>query len=338
MNTEELAFVNRQLAGMLKSGIPLEAGLKKMTESMSSGRLKDQLGKLGDRLENGQAVEQAVEGLDLPDTYKRLLVLGQESQSMPKVLSCVADYYERIGTLVTRLRGLAIYPMLILVCGLLVAGLMAFLSSMLKNDIADLTDAIIGSGRSRASEFFGSSWISIFPMGVFAVGFLLYLIVLRSQKMRRFFSWKIPMLRDAALAQYAGLSEALLASGARLPEVIGMIRKLEAGSAMETDLALIEQNLAEGHAGYDSASRGCRTIPDFFNWIVAQSGEDITAGFGHARTIYTSRAESKMQAFLYCFLPVNILLVGLLLLVFFIPQFTVATDLLYMIESLGGAE
>ena len=334
MNTEELAFVNRQLAGMLKSGIPLEAGLKKMTESMSSGRLKDQLGQLGDRLEKGQAVEQAVDGLDLPDTYKRLLALGQESQSMPKVLSCVADYYERIGTLVTRLRGLAIYPMLILVCGLLVAGLMAFLASMLKNHLAILTDDFFGRGRSELSQLFASSWISIFPMGVFAVGFLFYVIVLRSQKMRRFFSWKIPMLRDAALAQYAGLSEALLASGARLPEVIGMVRKLEAGSAMETDLAQIEQNRAEGHAGYDSASRGCRTIPDFFNWIVAQAGEDVTAGFGHARTIYTSRAESKMQAFLYCFLPVNILLIGSLLLVFFIPMFSVAADLLKMIEGI----
>ena len=334
MNTEELAFVNRQLAGMLKSGIPLEAGLKKMTESMSSGRLKDQLGQLGDRLEKGQAVEQAVDGLDLPDTYKRLLALGQESQSMPKVLSCVADYYERIGTLVTRLRGLAIYPMLILVCGLLVAGLMAFLASMLKNDLAILTDDFFGRGRSELSQLFASSWISIFPMGVFAVGFLFYVIVLRSQKMRRFFSWKIPMLRDAALAQYAGLAEALLTSGARLPEVIGMVRKLEAGSAMETDLAQIEQNLAEGHAGYDSASRGCRTIPDFFNWIVAQAGEDVTAGFGHARTIYTSRAESKMQAFLYCFLPVNILLIGSLLLVFFIPMFSVAADLLKMIEGI----
>ena len=332
MNTEELAFVNRQLAGMLKSGIPLEAGLKKMTKSMSSGRLKDQLGQLGSRLEKGQPVVQAVEGLDLPDTYKRLLVLGHESQSMPKVLSCVADYYERIGTLVTRLRGLTIYPMLILVCGLLVAGLMAFLSSTLKDDMADITDH--GIGRSGLSRFFGSSWISIFPMGVFAVGFLFYVIVLRSQKMRRYFSWKIPMLRDTALAQYAGLSEALLASGARLPEVIGMVRKLEAGSAMETDLAQIEQNLAKGHTGYDSASRGCRTIPDFFNWIVAQAGEDVTAGFGHARTIYTSRAESKMQAFLYCFLPVNILLIGLLLLVFFLPTFSVAVDLINMIEGI----
>ena len=108
MNTEELAFVNRQLAGMLKSGIPLEAGLKKITESMSDAKLKGQLAELGERLEKGQAMEQAVEGLDLPETYKRLLALGQAGQGMPRVLTCVADYYERIGSLTTRLRGLAI--------------------------------------------------------------------------------------------------------------------------------------------------------------------------------------------------------------------------------------
>ena len=236
MNTEELAFVNRQLAGMLKSGIPLEAGLKKMTESMSSGRLKDQLAQLGSRLEKGQPVEQAVEGLDLPDTYKRLLVLGQESQSMPKVLSCVADYYERIGNLATRLRGLAIYPMLILVCGMLVAGLMAFLAFTLRDDLGDLT-MVNEMNPSTAATPFHNSWISLIPVALFALGFLFYMTVLRSQKMRRFFSWKIPMLRDATLAQYAALSETLLASGARLPDVVGMVRKLEAGSAMETGAA-----------------------------------------------------------------------------------------------------
>ena len=188
MNTEELAFVNRQLAGMLKSGIPLEAGLKKMTESMSSGRLKDQLAQLGSRLEKGQAVEQAVEGLDLPDTYKRLLALGQESQSMPKVLSCVADYYERIGNLATRLRGLAIYPTLILVCGMLVAGLMAFLAFTLRDDLGDLT-MVNEMNPSTSATLFHNSWISLIPVALFALGFLFYMTVLRSQKMRRFFSW-----------------------------------------------------------------------------------------------------------------------------------------------------
>ena len=44
-----------------------------------------------------------------------------------------------------------------------------------------------------------------------------------------------------------------------------------------------------------------------------------------------------MQAFLYCFLPVNILLVGGLLLFFFLPFFDVYTDLINMMDNLGGS-
>ena len=330
MNIEELAFVNRQLAGMLKSGIPLEAGLKKITESMSDSKLKAQLDELGDRLEKGQAVEQATDGLDLPETYKRLLALGQAGQNMPKVLTCVADYYERVGTLATRLKGLAIYPMMILVCGLLVTGLMAYLSSILRADLID-----ISQGGPTFSEVYQSGALSAFPAGVFGTALLFYIVVLRSQKMRRYFSWKIPMLRDAALAQYAALTEALLASGTQLPEALGMVRKLETGSPLETDLAAIEQRLAEGQSSYAEAANESKTIPGFFNWIVGQADEDIAAGFGHARTIYSSRAEHRMQSFLYCFLPVNILVIGLFLLSFFVPHFSLLSEVIRMLEGFG---
>ena len=166
MNTDELAFVNRQLAGMLKAGVPMEVGLKKITESMTGSKLKAQLEELGSRLERGQLVDKAVVGLDLPETYKRLLALGQASQSMPKVLICVADYYERIGTLATRLKGLAIYPMLILVCGLIVSGLMAYLSTVLKDDLVSITQTDGGNynGQHPIFEVYGSVWFSVFPM------------------------------------------------------------------------------------------------------------------------------------------------------------------------------
>ena len=331
MNTEELAFVNRQLAGMLRSGIPLEAGLKKIAESMSDNKLKGQLAELGERLERGQAMEQSVGGLDLPETYKRLLALGQASQGMPKVLTCVADYYERIGALTTRLRGLAIYPVLILVCGMAVAGLMAYLTSMLKGDLYDITD-----GMPDAYNLVASPWFSIFPVFLLALVLLFYGIALRSRNMRQYFAWRIPMLRDAALAQYAALTEALLASGARLPEVIGMVRRLEAGTAMELDLAKIEKNLEAGLGSYEAAASESTTIPGFFNWVVGQTGEDVTTGFGHARTIYTSRAETRMLAFLHCFLPVNILLIGILLLGFFIPHLILASNVIRMIQNLGS--
>lgn len=336
MNTDELAFVNRQLAGMLKAGIPMESGLKKITESMTDSKLKAQLNQLGSRLEKGQLVDKAVVDLDLPETYKRLLALGQASQSMPKVLICVADYYERIGTLATRLRGLAVYPMLILICGIIVSGLMAYLSVVLKNDLVSITQTAEGdTGRAPWFSIYGSVWFSVFPMCVFLVGLCVYSFILRSQKMRKYLSWKIPMLRDAALAQYASLTEVLLSSGAPLPEVMKMVSKLENGSEMEADLKKIEQRLSEGQASYEAASRGCKTIPGFFNWIVSQGGEDVATGFSHARSIYSGRAENKIQAFLHCFLPINILLIGILLLGFCLPHLAILTDLLNMIEQLG---
>ena len=336
MNTDELAFVNRQLAGMLKAGIPMESGLKKITESMTDSKLKAQLNQLGSRLEKGQLVDKAVVDLDLPETYKRLLALGQASQSMPKVLICVADYYERIGTLATRLRGLAVYPMLILICGIIVSGLMAYLSVVLKNDLVSITQTAAGdAGRAPWFSIYGSVWFSVFPMCVFLVGLCVYSFILRSQKMRKYLSWKIPMLRDAALAQYASLTEVLLSSGAPLPEVMKMVSKLENGSEMEADLKKIEQRLSEGQASYEAASRGCKTIPGFFNWIVSQGGEDVATGFSHARSIYSGRAENKIQAFLHCFLPINILLIGILLLGFCLPHLAILTDLLRMIDQFG---
>ena len=336
MNTDELAFVNRQLAGMLKAGIPMESGLKKITESMTDSKLKAQLNQLGSRLEKGQLVDKAVVDLDLPETYKRLLALGQASQSMPKVLICVADYYERIGTLATRLRGLAVYPMLILICGIIVSGLMAYLSVVLKNDLVSITLSEETRGESpQWFSIYGSVWFSVFPMCVFLVGLCVYSFILRSQKMRKYFSWKIPMLRDVALAQYASLTEVLLSSGAPLPEVMKMVSKLENGSEMEADLKKIEQRLSEGQASYEAASRGCKTIPGFFNWIVSQGGEDVATGFSHARSIYSGRAENKIQAFLHCFLPINILLIGILLLGFCLPHLAILTDLLNMIEQMG---
>ena len=43
MNYEEFAFANRQLAGMLQSGIPLEGGLRQLCREMRQGSLRAEL-------------------------------------------------------------------------------------------------------------------------------------------------------------------------------------------------------------------------------------------------------------------------------------------------------
>ena len=54
MKWDEFAFVNQQLAGMLKTGIPLEGALRRLCETMRHGRWRTELELLQADLANIQ--------------------------------------------------------------------------------------------------------------------------------------------------------------------------------------------------------------------------------------------------------------------------------------------
>ena len=71
MKLDEFAFVNQQLAGMLKSGVPLEGALRQLCETMRRGELRDEL----------QAIEaDLAQGTPLRDTD--IKIVG----TLPKII------------------------------------------------------------------------------------------------------------------------------------------------------------------------------------------------------------------------------------------------------------
>ena len=60
MNYEELAFVNQQLAGMLKSGIPLEGALRQLCANMRRGPCRTELEALERDLARGVPLKDAL--------------------------------------------------------------------------------------------------------------------------------------------------------------------------------------------------------------------------------------------------------------------------------------
>jgi type II secretory pathway component PulF len=60
MNLDEFPFVNQQLAGMLKSGIPLEGALKQLCATMRRGALRGELEKLEADLTQGVPLAEAL--------------------------------------------------------------------------------------------------------------------------------------------------------------------------------------------------------------------------------------------------------------------------------------
>lgn len=87
INPEELAFVNLQLAAMLKRGIPLEGAIRQLAESMKQGRLKTELQVLTDDLVRGIPLKEAVGRRRLPDLYIRILEVGAQSNDLPAILN-----------------------------------------------------------------------------------------------------------------------------------------------------------------------------------------------------------------------------------------------------------
>ena len=59
MKLTDLAFVNQQLAGMIRNGRPLEGALQQLCADMTKGRLKNELTALEQDLASGTPLSKA---------------------------------------------------------------------------------------------------------------------------------------------------------------------------------------------------------------------------------------------------------------------------------------
>ena len=95
MKNDEFAFFNRQLAAMLREGIPLEGALKQLSAGMRSGPLREQVETLEKDLATGTPLPAALAKRDLPEMYRRMVQAGAAGNDLPGVLTLLADHYER---------------------------------------------------------------------------------------------------------------------------------------------------------------------------------------------------------------------------------------------------
>src|SRR5258708_39617936 len=114
MKWDEFAFLNQQLAGMLKTGIPLEGALRQLCETMRRGRLRTEFELLQADLAKGAPLREAVAARKLPELYKRLVQVGQQGNDLPGMLTLLADYYHRLAAIALRPNGLLVHPAVVL--------------------------------------------------------------------------------------------------------------------------------------------------------------------------------------------------------------------------------
>ena len=126
MKYDEFAFFNQQLAAMLRDGIPLEGALRRLCQEMRAGSLRTELEALELDLAKGTPMADALEARQLPELYKRMILVGVKSGDLPGALTMLADYFQRQNNVWTRLKSMMTYPLIVMFVAFLISTVIAF--------------------------------------------------------------------------------------------------------------------------------------------------------------------------------------------------------------------
>lgn len=127
----------RQLATLVKAGLPITQALSTAIEQVSDKNFKGKLEKVAASVEGGQTLADSF--AQYPDTFNTVYIslvhAGEESGTLDDSLERLADQQEKEQQIVSKVRGALIYPALVLV---VIVGVMAFMLASVMPQIAGL--------------------------------------------------------------------------------------------------------------------------------------------------------------------------------------------------------
>jgi type II secretory pathway component PulF len=329
MNYDEFSFFNQQLAAMLRDGIPLEGALKQLSAGMKDEPLRAEIQALENDLTRGTPLPAALAQRQLPELYRRMVEIGARSNDLPGVLLLLADHYQRAGALWNRLKGLMVYPLIVIFVSL---GLTVIVSLVFSQFMTQFAEGPFLFERQAlpVTPAFAAIWV---PPLLLAVAGVLGLIAVLTPAWRARLRWRLPAFREASLAQLASALALMTRNGVTLPDALALAEAIEANSPAGKALRQWRRLVEAGQGKPTQWPDTLQPLPPMFLWLVRKGGENITAGFEKAAEIYRARAAYRIELALYGALPVSILLLGQMVFWQVAPLFRM---FVLMMNALGG--
>ncbi len=328
MKWDEFAFLNQQLAGMLKTGIPLETALRQLCQTMERGELRSELEQLEASLAKGVPLREALAARKFPPLYVKMVLAGIEGNNLPGMLTMLGDHYRRVDLIWTRLKTLMVYPAIVLCTALILFVSVTILFSALMQTTA--VELFESSGLPTVLPW--SVWYPAVALILIGVGVVFAIAIPQS---RDWLNWHLPGFKEAGCSQFASAMRLMLESGTPLRDALGLMQQLERGTLAGGELGRWQSRLSEGHGKFEDVANDPKVFPPLFVWLISQAGEDLAKGFARAADIYQARALHRIEMLLYAALPVTVACLGLIICLQIIPLMRMFVS---MLNGLGAGE
>ena len=228
----EIATFTRQMATLLKSGIPLAESMAALVEQMDNQRFKAQLSEIRAAVNEGSSLGDAL--AKYPKLFDELFVsmvrAGELAGNLDEVLVRLADFLEASQKLKSKVTGAMIYPAVMVVIGTVVIGV------LMVKVIPEITKTLIQQGKElpintrfliNVSTFVGKYWLLLLiSVAASITGFVLWKNSPGGKQTWHTFVLKLPVLGQ--LVRTINVTRFSRTLGTMLQASVPMLRALDA--------------------------------------------------------------------------------------------------------------
>ena len=126
ISAKEIAFFSRQMATMMKSGVPIVASLEIIEGGQKNPRMSKMVQQIRYDIESGLSLSEAISRHpgQFDELYRNLVRAGEGAGVLETVLDTIASYKENIEALKGKIKKALFYPIMVMAVALLVSAVL----------------------------------------------------------------------------------------------------------------------------------------------------------------------------------------------------------------------
>ncbi len=255
---KDIAFFSRQMATMMKSGVPIVGALDIIASGHKNPRMKKMVDSVRTDIEGGSSLYEAVSKhpVQFDELYRNLVKAGEGAGVLETVLDTVATYKENIEALKGKIRKAMFYPAMVLAVALIVSGILLVwvvpqFEDVFKGFGADLpafTQMIVNLSRFMVSWW----WLILFVIIGSIIGFIA--TYKRSPKLQHSMDrlvLKVPvigqLMHNSAIARFARTTAVTFKAGVPLVEALGIVAGATGNTVYEEAVLRMRDDVSVGY-------------------------------------------------------------------------------------------
>lgn len=258
IKSKDIAFFSRQMATMMKSGVPIVSALEIIGSGHKNPRMAKMIGQIRTDLEGGSSLYEAISKhpVQFDELYRNLVRAGEGAGVLETVLDTIANYQENLETLKGKIKKALFYPAMVIAVALLVSSVLLIwvvpqfedIFKSFGTDLPVFTQMIVA-----ASDVMVSWWwvILLLVVGVVAGSSYMYKRSPRMQHTLDRLILKVPIIgqimNNSAIARFARTTAVTFKAGVPLVEALGIVAGATGNKIYEEAVLRMRDDVSVGY-------------------------------------------------------------------------------------------